>query len=201
MNEDLKNTIESVLFSAARRIDVQELAKVCKERDSEKIKEALAQLKLDLEQKNSSLLLVNEGDFWKLTVREKYMSVVSKIVTKTELPKSIMETLAVVAYKSPVLQSNVIKVRTNKAYDHLNQLEEANYITREKKGRTKLIKLSQRFFEYFDLPPEKLKEHFKEVQKKENEVAKLENPFLKEIDTPEYYKEVLGELPFIENKE
>ncbi|MEK6857326.1 MAG: SMC-Scp complex subunit ScpB [Nanoarchaeota archaeon] len=197
MNEDLNNTIESVLFSAARRIDVQELAKVCKERDIEKIKNALQQLKQDLEQKNSSLLLVNEGDFWKLTVREKYMAVVSKIVTKTELPKSIMETLAVVAYKSPVLQSNVIKVRTNKAYDHLNQLEEANYITREKKGRTKLIKLSQRFFEYFDLPPEKLKEHFKEVQRKENEVAKLENPFLKEIDTPEYYKEVLGELPGI----
>ena len=195
MNEDLNNTIESVLFSAARRIDFQELAKVCKERDIEKIKNALQQLKQDLEQKNSSLLLVNEGDFWKLTVREKYMAVVSKIVTKTELPKSIMETLAVVAYKSPVLQSNVIKVRTNKAYDHLNQLEEANYITREKKGRTKLIKLSQRFFEYFDLPPEKLKEHFKEVQRKENEVAKLENPFLKEIDTPEYYKEVLGELP------
>ncbi len=197
MNEDLKNTIESVLFSAARRIDVQELSKICKERDSEKIKEALNQLKLDLEQKNSSLLLVNEGEFWKLTVREKYMAVVSKIVTKTELPKSIMETLAVVAYKSPVLQSNVIKVRTNKAYDHLAQLEEANYITREKKGRTKLIKLSQRFFEYFDLPPEKLKEHFKEVQKKENEVAKLENPFLKEIDTPEYYKSVLDELPGI----
>lgn len=195
MSEELKNTIESVLFSAARRIDVQELGKVCKERDVEKIKNALQQLKQDLEQKNSSLLLVNEGDFWKLTVREKYMSIVSKIVTKTELPKSIMETLAVVAYKAPVLQSNVIKVRTNKAYDHLNQLEEATYITREKKGRTKLIKLSQRFFEYFDLPPEKLKEHFKEVQKKEREVEKLENPFLKEIDTPDYYKAVLDELP------
>lgn len=197
MNEELKNTIESLLFSAARRINIEEISKLCKEKDTEKIKKAVEELKNELEIKNSSLFLVNEGNFWKLTVREKYMPFVSKIVTKTELPKSIMETLAFVAYKAPVLQSIIVKTRSNKSYDHLNHLEQEGYITREKKGRTKLVRLSQRFFEYFDLPPEKLREYFKQVREKETEVEKLENPFLKEIDTKEYYKKVMGELPGI----
>jgi len=78
-------------------------------------------------------------------------------------------------YKAPVLQSQVIKVRTNKAYKHLDDLEQREYISREKKGRTKLIKLTQKFFDYFDVPPEKLKERFSKFQQLEAEIRTKEH--------------------------
>ena len=62
----------------------------------------------------------------------------------------------------------------------LKELEEAGYISRQKHGRTKLIKLTDKFFEYFDLPRDKLKDQFKDfgsiakaIESKEQEVEKV----------------------------
>ena len=119
-------------------------------------------------------MVIQDGPAWKLTVKEQFMPFVRKIVTQTELKKSVMETLAVISYKNPILQSDLIKIRTNKAYDHLDLLEEEGYITRKKAGRTKEITLAQKFFDYFDLPEEALREKFKSVQELESQVEQAE---------------------------
>jgi len=194
---ELKRRLESVLFASGKRLTTEELSKLVRERDVERIKQALYELKSDLEKKDSSIMLIEEGDSWKLQVREGYLPFVSKIVTQTELSKTILETLAVIAFKAPVLQSNVVKIRTNKAYRHLDDLEERGYITREKKGRTKLIKLTQKFFEYFDIPPQALKDKFKGykalekvIEKKEEQIEEAQAKAL----PPEKVKTEEGEL-------
>ncbi len=161
---ELKNALESVLFSSGKKLKIEDLCRLCKTREQDKVLLALNELKGDLEVKGSSLTLLEDIEGWRLTVRDKYLPFVRKIVTQTELPKTILETLAVIAHKAPVLQNAVIKIRTNKAYDHLRALEKLNYVTRTKQGRTKLIKLSQRFFDYFETTPEQLKDAFKQVQ-------------------------------------
>lgn len=177
MNE-LKNTVESILFSTGRKLELEELSKLCRIKDLEQLKLALIELKQELDQKDSSLMLIDEGNSWKLTVREKYLPYVRKVVSQTELSKSILETLAVIAYKAPTLQSQIIKIRTNKAYAHLDELEQNGYIAREKKGRTKLLKLTQKFFDYFDIPPDQLKQKLEKVVNGEEvlELKKQENP-------------------------
>ena len=148
--DDFKNKVEAILFSSGKKMTVEEISRLCRAPTANVVQQ-LQELKNDYDSKNSSLLLLDEGDGWKLTVREQYASVVRKIVAETELSRTIMETLAVIAWKAPVLQSDIINVRTNKAYDHLAELESTGYISREKHGRTKLIKLTERFFSYFDL--------------------------------------------------
>ena len=171
---ELKNQVESLLFSAGKRLTLEELGRLCKEENLDAVKAAVEILKQELDDKQSSLMLVQEGEAYKLTVREKYISMVKKVVKTPELPKSIMETLAVVAYKAPVMQSHVIKIRTNKAYRHLEELEEMGYLTREKKGRSRLIKLTPKFFDYFDVPPDKLKEKFHNVAALEKAIEEKE---------------------------
>ncbi|MBW2970178.1 SMC-Scp complex subunit ScpB [Candidatus Woesearchaeota archaeon] len=180
MDEELKRTVEAILFAAGRKLELSELAGLCK-RSEEEVLAALSEWKALLDSANSPTMLVQDGSAWKLTVREKYVPVIKKVVTKTELPKGQLETLAVVAYKAPVLQSKVIKIRTNKAYEHLSLLEESGFITREKSGRTKLIKLTPKFFEYFDIDPSKLKNKFgsaveieKAIEAKEVEIESIE---------------------------
>jgi segregation and condensation protein B len=205
ITEELNEKIESVLFSSGRRMHVDELAKLCRT-SVDNVTNALQGLQRHYEEKKSSLMLVEEGNMWKLTVREKYLPLVQKIVTETELPKSVIETLAVIAFKHPILQSELVKIRTNKAYDHVAELEEAGYITREKHGRTRKIKLTQKFFGYFDLPPEKMREAFagfevvekaieekeKKLQKKDEKVPKLEVYSSAEQQPP---KPAIAELP------
>lgn len=183
-NEEIKKKIESILFAAGKKIELVEIAKLCRlSHNLELVEATLNELKEKYKKEESPLMLVQEGTAWKLTVREKYADIVKKIVTQSELSKTIVETMAVIAYKAPVLQSEIIKIRTNKAYDHLKELESSGYITRKKKGRTKLIELSPKFFEYFDVPPEKMKAKFRTVEDLEKAVE------LKEAEASEAKQE------------
>ncbi len=156
MEENIKK-VEAVLFSVGKKIKLEELSRLTEVTNMDDLKSILYQLQEEYEKKQGSLMLIEEGDSWKLTVREKFMPLVRNIVTDTELSKTIMETLAVIAWKYPILQSDVIKIRTNKAYDHLKELEESGFISRTKFGRTNKIRLTDRFFAYFDLPNDREK--------------------------------------------
>jgi len=131
-------------------MSTEELTRLCRSK-SPQVTTALTELQADYKQKSSSVILVEEADGWKLTVHEDYAAVVSKVISETELSKSLMETLAVVAWKAPVLQSDIIRIRTNKAYTDLTDLEHLGYITRNRHGRTRLVKLTERFFSYFNV--------------------------------------------------
>ena len=184
---DLKDEVEALLFSSGRRMTVEELSIVIK-RPQEEILEALKALG-EKYRGNPPIVLLNEGIYWKLTIHDQHLDLVKNIVTQTELSKTLMETLAVIAFKYPIKQSDLIKIRTNKAYDHLSELENMGYITRQKYGRTKLIKLTQKFFDYFDLPREKLKEAFKDFEgiakaigEKEEEVKQIKEEQKKQAE-------------------
>ncbi len=211
VNEELKNKIESLLFSAGKKIELAEIAKLCSmSHNVELVEKSLKKLKEKYSE--GPIMLVQEDTAWKMAIREKYISIVQKIVTRTELSKTLMETLAVIAYKAPVLQSDVIKTRTNKAYDHLMELEKQGYISREKHGRTKMIRLSPKFFDYFDIPPEKVKERFQQIKEMEKAVilkgaeAKELKKMVKEKDaehkqrSDEEKKDAAEELNIVESE-
>jgi segregation and condensation protein B len=166
--QDIKKKLEAMLFASGRKMTIEELSRLCRSR-SDFVQKQLNELKLEYEKKDSSLLLMDENDGWKLTVKEQYTQFVQKIVAETELTKSLIETLAVIAWKAPVLQSQIIKVRTNKAYDHLSELETSGFISRERHGRTKMIKLTDKFYKYFDIKSkEAVKEQFKQFDSAAN---------------------------------
>jgi len=156
-------------------MEVSELAELTGHPESA-VKKALQELKKGYDEKeHSSLTLLEDGNTWKLTVKDKYISMVSKVVQQTELSTSVLETLAVIAFKYPIFQSEVIKIRTTKAYDHLAELEEAGFITRERSGRTRKIRLTQKFFDYFDVPESKMKEAFAKFEAVEDTIIEKEN--------------------------
>lgn len=173
-----KNKVEALLFAVAKRINLEDISKITGIRDDDKIKAALLELQADYENKGGSMVLHDEGDgFWKMTVKDHYNSIVEKVVSQTELDRPLMETLAVIAWKYPVLQADVIKIRHNKAYDHLKQLEVLGFVTRQRFGRTNKLTLTQKFFEYFDLPSkEQAKEVFRDIipEKIKDKVLKTE---------------------------
>lgn len=175
--EDIKTKIEALLFSSGRYVTVQELSKLLRTGDTESVASAARELMNEYNSKNTSLMIVEESDAWKITTREKFLPLVRKVVAKTELSKTLMETLAVIAYKAPVLQSEVISIRTNKAYDHIKELEKLGFIVTHRHGRSRMIKLSQKFFDYFDIDEAKLKKRLSKYKDVESEIKakELEN--------------------------
>ncbi len=182
---NLKYKLEALLFSSARSMTLEELSNLTKA-SPEEIREKINEIKKEYEERDSSIALIDEGNSFKLNIKSEHAPIIQQIVTETELSKTLMETLAIIAFKYPIKQSDLIKIRTNKAYDHLRELEELGYITRQKYSRTKLIKLTPKFFEYFDLPQDKIKEKFqgfegiaKAIGEKEQEIKKMKEEIKK----------------------
>jgi segregation and condensation protein B len=151
MAEDYKNKIEALMFASGRLMDIDTLLSLTGASGKQVLINNISRLKQEYEERNSPMMIVEEKDGWKLTVRESYLPLVRKIISETELPKTILETLAVIAWKAPVLQSEIIDIRHNKAYEHISELEELGFVRKEKQGRSFVLKLSEKFYEYFDV--------------------------------------------------
>lgn len=196
----VKSRVEAVLFASSAPLSVEELCKLTKS-TPEDVKTALEEIKADLEAKQGALSLGESSDGWQLRLRQEFQNVLRGLGAKAELPKALMKTLAVTASKAPVLQSEIIKIRTNKAYGELSALEDMGFITREKKGRTRLIKLAPKFHEYFQVPETKLKERMAKAEERSTTEATVQEYEAKETyDQPpvpppvEIAEDKLGEL-------
>ena len=126
----------------------------------EEVEKTVQELIQEYQQKDQSLQVVKKDNGWKLTVRDEYVPLVSNLVSSTELEGSLMQTLAVIAWRYPILQADIIKLRGSGAYDHMKQLIDQGFIAKEKFQRTYKIKLTNKFFEYFDLPSAEAKQAF-----------------------------------------
>ncbi len=166
--KNFKNQIEAILFASGRLMDADMLVNLVGASSKQVIQNNITKLQQEYEERNSPMMIVGEKEGWKLTVREPYLPLVRRIVSDLELPKTILETLAVIAWQAPMLQSKVIEIRHNKAYDHIAELEELGFIAKEKEGRSYMLKLTNKFFNYFEVDDKRgIRELFKNVKQPE----------------------------------
>ncbi|MFH0752506.1 MAG: SMC-Scp complex subunit ScpB [archaeon] len=164
--QEYKNRVEAILFTTGRFMDTEEISRLCGIASIGMIKEIIEELKKDYETKQGALELLEENGRYKLNIRKQYGYLTTKLLSDCELDRPTQETLAIIAYKNPALQSEVIKIRGTTAYDHIKFLKENGFVISEKQGRTRLLKLAPKFFDYFDVVEESLKAQFDEIDSK-----------------------------------
>ena len=157
--QDNKNKIEAILFTTGRFLTIDEISRLVGIGSIGFIKQILDELKEDYSKRETALELINdEKSRWKLNIRKDYLYLTEELLSDAELDKPTQETLAIIAYRQPAIQSDVVNYRGNKAYDHIRKLKEEGFVLSERFGRTKLLKLTQKFFDYFDVVEDELKE-------------------------------------------
>jgi len=157
--QEHKNKIEAILFTTGKFLSLDEISKLCSIGSVGFIKQALEELKKDYEEKKNSLEIIkDEKNRWKLNIRKDYLYLTEELLTSAELDSPTQETLALIAYRQPAIQSDIVSYRGNKAYDHIGKLKEENFIVSERFGRTRILKLTQKFYDYFDVVEDNLKE-------------------------------------------
>jgi segregation and condensation protein B len=145
--------VEAALFIAGRFLSLEELIMLT-DVNPIMIKEILHKLKKKYQ--TGVLRLVNRNNSWKMDVAEKYHYLINKLATgNVEFTKAEQETLAIIAYKQPIKQSVVIKIRGNKSYDHIKKFRELGLVTTKQVGHTLELNLSEEFYEYFNVHEKK----------------------------------------------
>jgi segregation and condensation protein B len=148
-SQRIEQVIEALLFASPEGLTLQEISEKMNMPDTkcQNILKAIQKQRLD-----QAIQVRFEGNKWRMVVREDIAPKLHGMLSlPAEVSKSLIKTLAVIAYKAPVKQSDIIKIRGNKAYDHIKKLGEEQFISSKPQGRTKVIKLGQRFYDYFHL--------------------------------------------------
>jgi segregation and condensation protein B len=165
---ELKNLkkVEAALFISARYLTVQELVELT-DINPLLLREMLDNLKENYQKSDSAIEILNKDELWKMDIKQEYFDLINRIATgKAEFTKAEQETLAIIAYKQPVKQSVLIKIRGNKAYEHVKHFIDVGLLKSRRAGHTLELNLSESFYDYFHLEKKKVQ---KDENKEENE--------------------------------
>jgi segregation and condensation protein B len=146
---------EAALYVTGKPLDLKTLGSVVGFRSEEKVKNLGRILKEKYGSDGSALevLELSDGRFV-MQLKPQYVSDVKRLATRQLLTPGPMKTLSFIAYRQPITQSYVAKVRGNLAYSHVKELREIGLIAEEKVGRTKILRTTPNFADYFNLSHE-----------------------------------------------
>lgn len=146
---DAKAVIEAALFAAGRTLTLRELADLSG-LPEERARSVAMDLASEYNRRASGLEVKSIGDGFAMQVRSRLAHVVVPLAPK-EIEAPLIRTLAIIAYKQPLKQSDLVEIRGNKSYEHVRELEKRGLISAEKMGRTKLLSTTRAFADYFGL--------------------------------------------------
>jgi segregation and condensation protein B len=166
-DEKLKASIEAALFMANQPISLERLSKIFK-RKPDVIKEAIEDFKLEFQKTEHGIHVIETDIGYQIRVKPELVSSVSNLTPYRDLGRGLLRVLALVAYKQPITQSEIVKVLGNRTYEYVKRLEERGLIKTVKHSRTKALIATKEFANYFGLEnPEDAKKFFENVEEEE----------------------------------
>lgn len=165
--EKLKSVIEAALYMSNDPISAEELAKMFKT-DINEIKAVIVELKREFEAAHHGVYLIETSIGYQIRVKPEFAPLVRNLTPYRDLGRGLLRVLALVAYKQPITQAEVVKVIGNRAYEYVKILDEKGLIKTVKQSRTKALIATKEFANYFGLEnPEDIKKFFEEMIKKD----------------------------------
>ncbi|HKZ33668.1 MAG TPA: SMC-Scp complex subunit ScpB [Candidatus Nanoarchaeia archaeon] len=144
--------IESILFVSGKFLDMKALISLS-DMNPIIIKELLEKLRESYNERESALRIIEKNGMWKMDVGPEFSHLTTKLAGgSSEFTKAEQETLAIIAFKHPIKQSVIVKIRGNKAYDHIKKFSELGLVKKKRQGHTHELALSDEFYDYFGVP-------------------------------------------------
>ncbi len=164
-----KNAIEAALFAAGEAVGLENLAKLVGKKQKTTLT-IVTGLIHDYEERNAGLEIIDLGKRYVMQVKPAYSDKVRPFAPK-EMTSPLLRTLSMIAYHQPVIQSDIVDLRGNTAYDHIKDLIGRGLVEAEPLGRTKLLSTTLLFADYFNLEennPEAIKKKIIELSKEQS---------------------------------
>jgi segregation and condensation protein B len=149
MASSLKTRLEAVLYLKARPLNVEQLSRYA-ECSKEDCRDALVELLDDYAIRDSALEIVDTDDGYALQLREPLQDLVQKLIP-TDIGVGALRTLALIALKGPLPQSQLVEMRGSGVYDQVRDLVRKGFISKNKEadGRSYQLKVTEKFYQYF----------------------------------------------------
>ena len=192
---ELKAILEAVLFVSPEPVPVARLLSIVGTVSKTEVIQALGILTHDLDQDGRGIQLVQVAGGYRLVTKQEYgpwLKRMDKAKAAQKLSRSALESLAIIAYKQPLVRSEIEEIRGVETSGVLRTLCERKLVRivgrKDVPGRPIMYGTTKFFLEHFglqdlsQLPP--LRE-FKELGESEQALLPIENESLEVVETSE----------------
>lgn len=170
---------EAALYVSGRPLDIKTIGSIIGARSEEKIRTIVRMIRDRYEKSESPIQILElpDGRFV-MQLKPEVAKHVRKLSNRPLLTPGPLRTLSFIALRQPIAQSRVIAVRGKLAYQHVKQLKEMDLISYEKLGRSRTLRTTVTFADYFNLnhDPSIMKKELKSILDVKEEGSGLNIP-------------------------
>lgn len=155
--KEKKDIIELLLFTSGESITVSSIKEITGFSEEE-IKTLLDELIIEYDERNGGIVIKEIAGGFQLITNPQYSEWVKKIkknVNQARLSMAALETLAIIAYKQPIIKAEIEQIRGVNSDGAIKTLLEKRLIRivgkKEAPGRPFLYGTTKEFLEYFGL--------------------------------------------------
>ncbi len=163
-NPSIETLLEALLFCSGRAMTVEELA-ISADRPLKEVREGLASLSSTMKRRRGGALqIVAVGDRWSMEVKPLLSSHLPDAI-RGDIPERLQRAAALIAYHQPMMQSDLVGMMGQIAYEYVRELARLGLIDRRRKGNSRRLVTTRRFSERFQCPavePKKVRAWFRE---------------------------------------
>jgi segregation and condensation protein B len=147
----LATQIEAILYIQGKPLSLEEIGDFlhC---EREAAEDALIELINDYAHRDSALEIVETPTGYSLQLQPIYDTLLQELVP-AELGKGALRTLAAIAIKNPILQTELIDLRGSSAYQQVAELVKLGFIRKREQadGRSYWLEVTNKFHQYFEI--------------------------------------------------
>lgn len=154
----LKTIVEGLLFVSDQPLTVERILEITEASSLDRVQKILDELEAEYEEIERAYLLRRVAGGYQFRTRPELSSYVLRLKKKspTRLSRAALETLAVIAYRQPILRSEIEKIRGVDVGGILRTLLEKGLVRaagrKDLPGRPNSYGTTKKFLETFDLP-------------------------------------------------
>ncbi len=155
--ENLKHIIESLVFVSETPLSIDRLKTILDDVDRRDIRLALAELQGEYEDRKGGFVLQEVAGGFQFRTHADYSDWIKKLLkpSPTRLSRAALETLAIIAYKQPIIRADVEHIRGVDSGGVLRMLLERKLIRvlgrKDIPGRPMIYGTTKEFLELFNL--------------------------------------------------
>lgn len=154
--ENAQAVVEAALFMSSGPLMLDQIAKISGVNSLGYLKQMLSKLQKEYENRGIEINCSTSG--WQMQVCQKHLSHVAHLTPYSDMPEGCKRTLALIVYKEPMKQSDLVRIQGNKAYTYIKKLKRSGLVRLEKRGRNMVLKLTQEFDRYFGNEKDKIRQ-------------------------------------------
>ncbi|NQT54852.1 MAG: SMC-Scp complex subunit ScpB [Desulfobacteraceae bacterium] len=157
MSKNLNSIIEALLFTSDRPLNAREIHSWLADETLSNIKNALEELRSEYDTMGRSFVLKEVAEGYQFRTKSEYAQYILRMLkaSPTRLSRAALETLAIIAYKQPILRHEIERLRGVDVGGILRTLLEKDLIRimgrKSLPGRPLIYGTAKKFLEVFGL--------------------------------------------------